>query len=179
MRTGTLLGLLAAVALTTPCFAADSEKKDAPPGPTLEQKIDIIKGQLDDLTRQMLRITDLSINVASMQRDMNDLKARLERLEREMDQARRERRSSFYEPPMTGTTGTTGILRLYNRFTAPATIVVNGRGYRLVPGETRSISVPAGTYTFETLVDGFGQIQGEVLRSIQPGEARAIEVYAR
>jgi hypothetical protein len=176
MRTGTLLGLLAAVALTTPCFAADPEKKDAPQGPTLEQKIDFIKGQLDNLTQSMLRVTDLSINVASMQRDMNDLKARLERLEREMDQARRERRSSFYEPPTTGTMGT---LRLSNRFVEPATIIVNGRAYRLVPGETRTISVPAGTYTFETLVDRFGQIQGEVLRSIQPGEARAIEVYPR
>src|SRR5437867_2685036 len=119
MRTGTLLGLLAVIAaLTTPCFAADPERKEPPPL-TPDQKLDVIKGQLDDLTRQMLRITDLSISVQAMQRDMNELKDRLARLERDMDQARRERRSSFYEPPMTGTAGT---LRLQNRFATPATI---------------------------------------------------------
>jgi hypothetical protein len=56
--------------------------------------------------------------------------------------------------PSDVTSTPTGSLRLENNWIVPATIVVNGRTFRLAAGEIRTLPVmPIGLYTFDVLVD--------------------------
>jgi hypothetical protein len=79
-------------------------------------------------------------------------------------------RTSF-SPPQTGT------IRLENRFAAPATILINDVPYRLQPFQTQVIPAqPAGTFTFEVLVDGYGS-QLRATRSLQANQVYRIFTY--
>jgi hypothetical protein len=49
-------------------------------------------------------------------------------------------------------TEATGTIRLYNTFSRPVSVVVNGRSYPLEPGESHTLSnQPVGTVTYEVL----------------------------
>jgi hypothetical protein len=95
--------------------------------------------------------------------DINDLKGRVLSLEQRMDALPRESRRVSPSPPQTGT------FRLENQLPEAATVMINDVGYRLGPFQTREVrSFPAGPFTFEVIVDGFGSLQPKAVRTLLP-----------
>jgi len=45
-------------------------------------------------------------------------------------------------------------VRLVNEYQTEVSLIVNGVSYRLLPGEVRSLSIPAGSYSYELLAPG-------------------------
>jgi len=80
-------------------------------------------------------------------------------------------RTSF-APPVTGT------IRLENRLGMAATVLINDVPYRLQPFQTLSIPTqPAGAFTYEVLVDGFGSLQPRVSRTLLPNQVYTIFTF--
>lgn len=105
--------------------------------------------------------------------DIQDLKQRLLSLEQKMDVLQKDptRRISL-APPQSGT------IRLENRLGLPATIIVNDIAYRLQPFQTRElVSQPAGAFTFEALVEGFGALQPRTARTLLPNAVYTIFTF--
>jgi hypothetical protein len=95
--------------------------------------------------------------------DIQDLKARVLSLEQRMDTLPRETRRVSPSPPQTGT------IRLENQLPDAATVIINDVAYRLAPFQTREIrSFPAGAFTFEVIVEGFGSLQPRAARTLLP-----------
>ena len=106
-----------------------------------------------ELHRKLLRIAA----------ELQDVKRRLAELERRVDEMQRPQvRTSNFPPNNTGT------IRLQNRLSVPATIIVGGIPQRLQPGEQRDLqNQPAGPFEFEAIVDGFGSLQPRATRVLQ------------
>jgi hypothetical protein len=123
---------------------------------------DRVKEQLQRENEELKKLIEEQRVLLKALADIQDLKVRMtavEKLTAAQDQyikqtiAAEQKRVSMF-PPQSGT------IRLENRLSVPATIIVNETPYRLEPYQVREIvSVPAGTFTFSVLVDGDGVIQ--------------------
>ena len=59
-----------------------------------------------------------------------------------------------------GPVPTMGTITVRNHYTAPATIAINGRTYRVEAGQTLPIlGVPAGTFQYSVDVEGYGMVE--------------------
>jgi hypothetical protein len=63
--------------------------------------------------------------------------------------------NSSIPQPMAGPSspgaGPKGFVRLVNEYSVEVSLLLNGRAHRLTPGETRTVEVPSGDYTYELL----------------------------
>jgi hypothetical protein len=86
-------------------------------------------------------------------------------------------RTSFYGPNVdaAGAPATAGV-RVQNRSASGVTVTLNGRSFRLMPNETRTEAVPAGTFTYQIQADGFGVIQPTQTRSVGASQTFPITV---
>src|SRR5215468_676453 len=153
-----LCGLLALALLTAPARA-----DDVPGSPADTQK------RLEQLEKEMALTRKLLESLTELQ----DVKRRLADLERRVDEMgqRPQVRTSGFAP-------ITGIIRLQNRLSVPATIIVGGIPHRLQPGEQRDLPPqPPGTFEFEALVDGFGSLAPRATRTLQAGQIYTIFTY--
>jgi hypothetical protein len=128
-----------------------------------------LQRQVDDLRREI----ELQRKLLSTLADLQDMKQRLAALEQRMAalESGRSTRESRAEPR-------TGTIRLQNRLAMPATIIIDGIPYRLEPLQTRDLpGQPAGTFTFEALVDGFGSLQPRATRTLLPNQVYTIYTY--
>ncbi|HEX5270668.1 MAG TPA: hypothetical protein VFW33_09290, partial [Gemmataceae bacterium] len=67
----------------------------------------------------------------------------------------------------------TGTIHLYNTYTRPVSIVVNGRSYQLEPGETQTLANQSvGTVTYEVL-----GLSARTTRTLTADRPLDIEVY--
>jgi hypothetical protein len=82
-------------------------------------------------------------------------------------------------PAPNTTTTASAHVRLLNSYHLPARVILNGSAYRLNPGESQELSVPAGNFTSEVLVEGWGSAQPPLTKAIAANETRLIEIYAR
>lgn len=69
--------------------------------------------------------------------------------------------TSAYTPGTPGTTNPAptnptnkSTVRLINDYPVEMSMIVNGKSYRLNPGETRNVDVPPGSYTYELITAG-------------------------
>ena len=152
-----LCGLLA-LALLAPARA-----DDVPGSPADVQK------RLEQLEKEMA----MTRKILGALEELREINRRLAELERKVDEMQKPQvRVSNAPPPNTGT------IRLQNRLSVPATIIVGGIPQRLQPGEQRDLqNQPAGTFEFEALVDGFGSLQPRATRTLQPGQIYTIFTY--
>ena len=155
-----LCGLLALALLAVP--AARALADDAPGSPADTQK------RLEELEKEMRLTRQL---LQSLQR-LQEVERRLVELEKRVDEMQKPQERTARFPP------NTGIIRLQNRLSVPATIIVDGVPQRLQAGEQRDIqNHPAGPFTFEALVDGFGSLQPRATRTLQAGQIYTIFTY--
>jgi hypothetical protein len=110
-------------------------------------------------------------NGSSTPKEGNDLKSRVARIERILEQIDRKINStSLYPSPEEG-----GRVLLRNDYDEEVLFVINGRSYRLAPGTSRVLDVPAGTLTFEVITPGWGLLR-RASRTLLPNETRRIVV---
>jgi hypothetical protein len=192
-HTWTMLGLSALILSALPAVAVSQDRKNTDGQPadrpataqqvedlsrTLKTSADRLNDRLnamDEKLEQELRslrargmTTDL--NVATAQKEINDLKDQIARLRQELDG---RGRMAFY-PPAPSASGPGRVL-MTNSYFQPVAVVINGLRYDLMPGEQRySSPISAGTFTYEVL-----GIQGPTPRSLAAGETFAINVYPR
>src|SRR5262249_36525610 len=122
------------------------------------------------------RITDL--NVATAQKDINDLKDLIAKLRQDMDGLR----NRPTETRISGYAGTgsmmaaTGRVRMVNTYYTPITVILNGTTYYdLMPGQERySSPLPAGAFTDEVL-----GIPAPQQRALTAGETFTLTIYPR
>ncbi|MBI1915601.1 MAG: hypothetical protein HYS12_12840 [Planctomycetes bacterium] len=157
MNRWSLSGLLALALLAAPARA-----EEVPGSPADTQK------RLEQLEKEMA----LTRKIESALQELRDINRRLADLERKVDEMQKPQERTSRFPP------NTGMIRLQNRLSVPATIIVGGIPHRLQPGEQRDLQPqPAGTFEFEALVDGFGSLQPRATRTLQAGQIYTIFTY--
>jgi hypothetical protein len=150
--------------LTLALLAAPARAGEVPGSATDTQR------RLEQLEKDMA----LTRKILESLTELQDVKKRLAELERRVDEMgqRPQERTSRFAPNNTGT------IRLQNRLSVPATIIVGGIPQRLQPGEQRDLqNQPAGPFEFEALVDGFGSLQPRATRILQAGQIYTIFTY--
>jgi hypothetical protein len=182
--------LLAAALTAAPALAApDDPPKDKDGLKEVKETLARIEGKLNTLDKIKLDIvnlqTELKLIRESTSGDIQDMKLRMEALEaklkglegqlKEMTTARKA-----FSPPAPAT----GKVRLHNRFTQPARVIVNDRSYPLEPNQSADLSnLPIGALTYEVIVrDEFNNwsiIQPRTTVNLTAERPRVIEIYTR
>jgi hypothetical protein len=110
------------------------------------------------------KIDAIDADVRDIKREIRDLKRRLEN--GSTSTALRPDYDSVVDRDR-------GRVRFINEFREEMSVVLNGRSYRLLPGEERLISVPSGSFTYQVLqIQRFTQD-----RRIASGETKTIRIY--
>src|SRR5207244_2388875 len=99
--------------------------------------------------------TELS-NVRTALNAIDDLKVEIARMKADMDKLRtkpQETRLTYPPPSELGIAPpATGRVEISNTYLTPMSVIVNGRSYRVAPGETlRTDPMPAGSFTYTVL----------------------------
>jgi hypothetical protein len=152
-------------------------------------KIDKIeKGQSDILQR----ITDMQNTLITLQsrvfaleqaagnkeKDLRDLKRQIESLQSDMDSLRSQMGSTSFKPsPNASTSMFSGMstLRLVNDYPTEVMVNVNGVTYQVMPGEMRSIPIPAGTFTYRII--GSPQTPVDQVRNVAIGKMFQVRIH--
>jgi hypothetical protein len=107
--------------------------------------LDTIQKQLDDLkTECNLRLDRAQSQITDLKEQMAHLRAEVDQLRRSADAGRIARFGS--------SDGTTGYVEIQNTYPTEMAVVVNGKSYRVAPGQTvKTDPIPAGEFTYEVL----------------------------
>lgn len=76
--------------------------------------------------------------------------------------------SAYPNTPGTVPTGPKATVRISNEYGVPITLILNGLSHRVEPGGSKSVEVPAGTYTYELLNGATGAAE---TKPIKDGDA--------
>jgi len=184
--------LLAAALFAGPASADDEAKKNSDKA-AVDGKA--IKDQLDRIENKLGSIDTLKSDVGGLKKEIElmrqantgaftdidhrivQLEAKMKGFEARLNQA--PARTSNFPPPNGTPAPTTGSIRLLNSYPAPATVILNGVAHRMNPFEARLVTVPAGPYTSEVFVDGFGVVQPPTTGALAANTQRTIEIYNR
>jgi outer membrane murein-binding lipoprotein Lpp len=133
----------------------------------LRQDVDALPRQVP-ATRQSFSVPD-----SSSAKEVEEVKRQFDQLRAEIARSRPEgvvRYSNYGQAD-------TGRVHLENTFAGDVTIRVNGRAYRLFPGQATIVEVPAGTFTYEVL--GVPGEWGVRTRSLRPDGDYTVFAYQR
>lgn len=151
-------------------FPADVTEAVKVPDMRLLQDLEALRRELE-----LARSAQEALN-RQLSDGVTDLRSRTAALEARVDAL--ERSSRRISPFPVQTAVQTGTIRLENRLGVGAMISVNGVSYRLPPFQAQDLpGQPAGTFTYEVLVDGFGQLTPRVARTLQPNQVFTIYTY--
>ena len=129
---------------------------------------------LDRLESMLRKLQDTERN---LQTEVDGLKVQIRQIQDEIRSLRQlpslppsiSKRETFDLSPRMGR------VRLTNEFLEEMSVVVNGVSYRLLPGQTRTIQVPPGLFTYQVL-----QLQRTIQeRMIEPGEEKPIRIFTQ
>ena len=174
MRTWTFRAVIAlsAVALSAPAGWAGPET------PTTDDKLNQILAQLQDLGTRV-RATQVAQDIQqsqikATQDEIDRLRADLSRLTDELHRAAVVQPNiaasiNPAQPVAPGGLLARGTITLVNDYSFPATIVINGRDYRVMPGQRAVVDSPAGRFDYAVLTDNYGMVQGATNRYLAPG----------
>jgi len=153
-------------ALALPVSAAD------PTPAELKQQIDDLKKVTDDLKKlkdSFAKLDELrsksiifETQLEMIEKDIKDIKKKLEGAA-----------TTSLKPDTTTAFKGQGRVRFINAYTDEMSVVVNGRSYRLLPGDEKVIPVPPGEYSYQVL-----QIQrAPQERQIAADETKTVTIY--
>jgi len=152
-----------------------------------EPNDDVIKAieRLDNAVKQLQAVEKglteyKTVNANAMQQvqtSVESLKSRITALEEEVKSLRTTAavpNDSTSKRDTLDTTKSTAKLRLSNDFLEAVSIMVNRQSFRLAPGQSRDIIIPAGPYEWQLL-----EFPGEGMRfrEIRAGETKPIRIY--
>lgn len=141
------------------------------------EKLETAVRKLQDVERSL---TEYKLSnataVRQLQDDVDALKSRVRQLEDEIRMLRLGNAPpSISKREAYDTTARMGRVRLSNEYLEEMSVVVNGVSYRLMPGQTRTIQVPPGIFTYQVL-----QLQRTIQeRPIEPGEEKPIRIFTQ
>jgi hypothetical protein len=153
-------GIALAFAPTNP--AATAQDKNDPV--QLRKDLDAATRKLDDADKEIRRLSALldgkrSENGFRLESDpgaveeIRRLKERVKTLEAQLDTMQK---STSLRPPGVGIVTGKGTVRVVNEYPVVVSIVVNDKSYRVDPGTTLNVEVPAGEFTYQLLASGIG-----------------------
>jgi hypothetical protein len=185
--------ILAAAMFAGPiATAADDNKGSSDQGSKVDWKT--IKEQLDKIDTKIGSLDTIKSDLGGLKKEIElmrqanglafkelhervtELEGKLKSLEARISQPP-TRVSNF--PPANGAAPAMGRIRLLNNYPSPATVILNNTVYRLNPMESRNVEVPAGNYSFEVLVEGFGSVQPPTTATLAANGTRTIEIFNR
>jgi hypothetical protein len=164
--------LLAAALAAAPTLAADPTPEE------LKKSIDRFEKAVKDLQelKDALKtdnvrekVTTLDSKIDLIDKDIQDIKKDIRDLKRKADGST----STSLRPDDSQTLRGQGRVRFINQYPEEMSVVINGRSYRLVPGEERLLTVPPGEFTYQVL-----QLQRDSqVRRIVADETKTIRIY--
>ncbi len=175
MRTWTLR-TLAAVALTV-VVAASAVRAASPELPsTTDEKLNRILDELADLNT---RLGLIHANQSLQRADIDRLRADVDRLNDEMRRLSATSTSvaASINPDAPASPTVTGNIVLENRYGSPASFIINGRTYRVMPFSQAVVTTPVGPFNYAVTTDDFGTVQGPTNRFLAPGRDFPIIVH--
>jgi hypothetical protein len=148
----------------------------------LNKRLDTLERNLEnDLRELRTRGTQTDLAVQTAQKDVNDLKGRLDQLRRDIDSLNRrlgpvERIATYAGPAGTAAPPPPpGRVRIVNTYFVPETVVVNGKAYTVAPYDVVFTDpVPAGPFSYEVV-----NVQARQDRLLNPSETFSIYVHPR
>lgn len=163
-----IVGILGIGLLATPLYAQTAEdlKKAV-------EKLDKATKELTD-AREALKTDELRSKAIKMDttlelidKDIQEIKKDIRDIKRklELGSSTSSKSQSLYQGQ--------GRVRFINEYSEEMSVVVNGRSYRLVPGQERLIAIPAGDFTYQVL-----QLQRYPQeRKITSDEIKTVRIY--
>lgn len=163
------------VALPLPAPATPAAPTQAPPttpavGGLTKEQYDALKADVDALKDYKRQVQDLlqgksdgaaqSVLDAGVLKRLTDLEAKLDRLEKTVESMRQAvtrtepGRTALSPPAPMPAPATKSAVKLVNDYPTDLSIILNGTSHRLKPGETKTVSVPPGSFTYELIADG-------------------------
>jgi hypothetical protein len=173
--------IVGAALLSAPAKAVEPPKPD----PRVDAKDDVSKTierleaavkKLETIEQSMTEYK--ASNTAAMKQvttALDTMKIKIEILEEELKILRKAAKPDSTSKRATNgdAAAKMGRVKLSNEYPEEMSIVVNGTAHRLVPGETKTINVPAGVFTYQVL-----QLQRNVQeRTIAADEEKPIRIY--
>ena len=166
-----------AAAEVAPGGAPPAARKDVD---ALKEQVALLRQALDEVRKSrdgISRYGPAGDDLQAARKEVEDLKDQAAQLRKALDSLRGPRppesRASNYGPLGDAPTSGTGSIVLLNTYPADVTIVVDGEGYTLAPGERRVLAGrPAGGFTYEVV-----GVQPPVQRTLAAGGAFPIHVH--
>jgi len=106
---------------------------------------------------------------------------RVDRLEKSVNRIATTPRTSYFQPTPDAAPAPlgNGTIVLQNTYTDAATIFLNGKAFEVQPNQSITLpGRPAGAYTYEVLINGYGTIRGPVTRNLDDNRTLLIYVNA-
>jgi hypothetical protein len=192
--------LLAAVLAAAPIQADDASKSTDKPD-DVQKQLKELKSSVAELKTSMDGVKEVLESLKNLQgevkqfhadydrekqdakRELANLKDEISHLKLDIENLRKSptnaARESGFAPGMTGpgvNPVPTGRVQLSNTWSAPVSVIVNGRSYQVLPGEVKFTDpVPAGTFSYEVV----GITAPNNVRTLVAGETYRINVYPR
>ncbi|VTS00300.1 coiled-coil domain-containing protein [Tuwongella immobilis] len=111
----------------------------------------------DSQSKNGLAVTQLQGDVSELKLQIGDLRREMERLSKRVDEQAQKSISRSSPAPAApanpAPAAGNGQLRLVNDYIQEVSVVVNNRTYRLLPGQTTTLTIPAGAFNYQLLVD--------------------------
>ncbi len=156
-----LLGVLA-----LPVSAAD------PTPAELKQQIDDLKKVTDELKKlkdSMTKLDELRHQSIKFETQLEFIEKDITEIKRRLDNAA----TKSLKPDTATAFKGQGRVRFINAFSEEMAVVVNGKSYRLMPGDEKVVPVPPGDYSYQVL-----QIQHAPQdRRIAADETKTVTIY--
>jgi hypothetical protein len=142
---------------------------------SLDVTVDLLaqtnKRSTQDVADLQAQLRQATARLGKAEQELTDQKARCDGLNGEIAALRKQTAESSRQAARL--TEGTGTIRLFNTYTLPVSVILNGRTIRLDPGETFTLSSqPLGTFNYE--VPGIRSLRTETLTADRPFE---IEVF--
>lgn len=142
----------------------------------LNDKLDALTRTLNDLKDSVKsdavreKVNTVASHIDQLDQDIQTIKKDLRDLKRKVDGGT----TTALRPEYDSTTYRgQGRVRLINDFPEEMSVLVNGRSYRLLPGQERQVVVPPGDFTYQVL-----QIHRDPrVRQIAADETKNITIY--
>ena len=183
-----LNALVAAMLAAAPTLADDAAGKANTDKPDkIQEQLSELKTSLLDLKTSLAEIktdlkhfrTDHDVSTQASSREIRELKDEMLRLKTELDSLRRtpsssQRESGFAPAATTTPLPPMGRVELLNTWTAPVSVVVNNRSYRLRPMD-RVVTdpIPAGAFNYEVI----GVTAPNNVRTLAANEVYLIHIH--
>jgi outer membrane murein-binding lipoprotein Lpp len=178
MRTWTLRGLAALIAVAV---AASAVRAAGPESPnSTEEKLNKILSQLQELDT---RLNLLLANESAQRSEIDRLRADVDRLNDEMRRLSPAPTTNISasinpaNPASPATPAGMGNIVLDNQYGSPASFIINGRTYRVMPFSRAVVASPPGPFVYAVATDDFGTVQGPTNRVLAPGRDFPIVVH--